>query len=740
MLTPTGVSPKIYGKVLLDPREVKPYTNFMIVLAKSSDSEADSTPEHVPGGICGRLRTCFLVLFVSLLTTSTAWSMTVSAVILPGPVFTSGLKQYRAGKLDRAARIWRNVLSDPTYGPVAYLLLAKASQKLGNHKDAEAIIRDFFQRYPHSVYNDTARDILTDALYDEGRPEATRLLSQMISNASEKEKPALIFRLAKLEKRLGDHCSAASHYRILYLNYPASIEGLKAGEALAWMVFNCKIPKPEYSESDQLARAGRLYACGRFDLAAAAYQTLLKSKPSDKELMLKLARCKFKGRQNRKAITLMMRVLKGDVTQHQRLEALHLLSLIYWRLDRDKEFEECSREIIDKGTPRYRRRALFNLGAHSMERKKYSEAETLFNRLIKLSPDRSIKADARWKIAWIKYWKRKYTDAAMAFGEARTLSPRGGFGNATKYWEARSLILAERPREAIPLLKEIIEANPLDYYADEASHVLKTLGVKYLSNSKPKWFPDIVLTPSQSSDKLVMAATKLMGKGLYQFALINLEALPKSMKSSPAVAFLSAKAAYNAGKYFRAQEILRAAFGRMVENPPVNAPAEFIDIAYPRIHFAETTKMAEKYSMDPNLVWAVVRQESRYDASAVSPAGALGLMQVTPEAAGLKKMAGGIPAGAIAKIMDPKQNIAHGIRILSKNLRIFKGKVIPAVAAYNADVRKVKDWMKKNRRMKKDEFVESIPYLETRIYVKKVLAGYRAYATLHRRKALAGYW
>jgi soluble lytic murein transglycosylase len=70
----------------------------------------------------------------------------------------------------------------------------------------------------------------------------------------------------------------------------------------------------------------------------------------------------------------------------------------------------------------------------------------------------------------------------------------------------------------------------------------------------------------------------------------------------------------------------------------------------------------------------------------------------------------------------------------------FKGKIIPAVAAYNADARKVKDWIKRNEKMKQDEFVESIPFLETRIYVKKVLAGYRAYAKLHRKKDLVGFW
>jgi soluble lytic murein transglycosylase len=230
-----------------------------------------------------------------------------------------------------------------------------------------------------------------------------------------------------------------------------------------------------------------------------------------------------------------------------------------------------------------------------------------------------------------------------------------------------------------------------------------------------------------------------MEQKLYEFALLNLEALPKHMRSSPGIAFLTAKAAYAAEKYRTAQEILAAAFRSFMENPPEDAPKDFIEIAFPRVHFTEAVRTAEKHSVDPNLVWAIIRQESRYDASAISPAGAIGLMQVTPAAAGLSKK-GKIPAAAIAEILEPKTNLAHGTRILAKNLERFHGKIVPAVASYNADIRKVRDWIRRNGKMKQDEFIENIPYLETRIYVKKVLAGYSAYSLLHRKKDLAGLW
>jgi soluble lytic murein transglycosylase len=81
-----------------------------------------------------------------------------------------------------------------------------------------------------------------------------------------------------------------------------------------------------------------------------------------------------------------------------------------------------------------------------------------------------------------------------------------------------------------------------------------------------------------------------------------------------------------------------------------------------------------------------------------------------------------------------------GIQVLADNLRQFKGNVVPAIAAYNADINKVRQWIVRNGRMKQDEFIENIPYSETRLYVKKVLTNLAAYSKIYARKDLAGYW
>jgi len=91
-------------------------------------------------------------------------------------------------------------------------------------------------------------------------------------------------------------------------------------------------------------------------------------------------------------------------------------------------------------------------------------------------------------------------------------------------------------------------------------------------------------------------------------------------------------------------------------------------------------------------------------------------------------------------MLDPKRNLQLGIQVLAKNLRSFNGKIVPSIASYNADIAKVRQWMRRNGNLKQDEFIESIPFAETRMYVKKVLANYHAYNRLYQKKELAGLW
>jgi soluble lytic murein transglycosylase len=687
------------------------------------------------------LRSLLIIIFFTLATTPYVHSMTIQTGPVQEFIFKEGKGYYDSGQLDRAWVTWGAIFPDTLYGPIAYLLLAEKSLESGKPHKAEILLKELLDKHPNGVYQRLARRELAEALCRQAKPEAKALLVSTIGKASEKAKPALLLQLGNLEKQLGNYADAASHYRALFLNYPAAVEGLKAADEISWMVTHGKTPKMEFSEVEQMGRAARLFSKGRFDLAADTYSALLKTRPGDKALMLKLAQCRYRDRQNQKAISILKELLGGALSDKQRTEAFHMLSLVYWRLDKEKDFEFCCNKILSSGSAAAKKKALFNLGTYNFERKRFAVAQNYFTKLLASNPEPSVRVAAKWKLAWIKYLSREYGLAAAAFRDIRSGSFAGKMENPSKYWQARSLMQANRFKEAEPLLRDLAQNSSLSYYGFEAASRLKSKNVAPNREKKSgQSFPAISLTSAEGSNSHISTALKLMELGLDGFALINLEALPKSMKSSPAVSFLTARAAYRSGQHRIAHEALAAGFASFMDNPPPNAPAEFIEMAFPRVHLNHTIQVAARHSINPHLIWAIMRQESRYDASAVSPAGALGLMQITPGAAGLSRSHGKITTKAISEILDPEQNVALGIRILSKNLGSFRGKIIPAVAAYNADIRKVRQWLHKNGKMKDDEFIENMPYLETRIYVKKVLAGYLAYNRLYGKKEFAELW
>jgi soluble lytic murein transglycosylase len=650
-------------------------------------------------------------------------------------------KALEQDRLATAIRLLRGVLDEDVYGPVAGIIISRSYLKLGCPEIAESYLRRLLKRDSASVYKDMILELLVDSLCAQQDTDALKIIERMVHESRRSEKPELIFKAAQLHHHVQNFDSAEKLYRKLYFEFPASLAGLRAAERLASLVVQKKIPAPNYSDSLRLKRASRLFSRGRFEKAAIMYRIYLKSNPDDLRIKLKLARSMFKARKNEECIRLCKELLQEDKAKKHRVQTLHLLSLVFWRLDQDDRFLACCKAILREGDESYKRRILYNMSAFHMERQEYSQARKLLTRLLDLGPSPGFKVDALWKLAWAKYLPGEYSSAARVFRQVKHKSRDQGLTDAARYWEARSVQKASGFDEAVSSFKRLAKDNPLGYYGIQAARILKEHGADFSAAHPLKnRFPSMDLTRAHRNEPRLRAALELMDLDLFEFALINLEALPRSMKDDPPVAFLRASAAYSAKRYHQARSILYSVFGKYMTNPPPDAPAKFIELAFPCVHKDQTLEMAGKHSVDPFLVWAIMRQESLYNSSAVSPAGAMGLMQVMPQTARKcsdKKLA---TCDLTALLLDPETNIEFGTSILASNLRSFDNRIVPAVASYNADIRKVRQWNQRRGRMDTDEFIETIPYQETRLYVKKVLENYEAYTYLHKRKNLAGLW
>jgi soluble lytic murein transglycosylase len=131
------------------------------------------------------------------------------------------------------------------------------------------------------------------------------------------------------------------------------------------------------------------------------------------------------------------------------------------------------------------------------------------------------------------------------------------------------------------------------------------------------------------------------------------------------------------------------------------------------------------------LIAAIIREESQYDWKAVSRVGAIGLMQVMPDTANAVAQRNGFPSITRDDLFDQETNIRIGVYYVQRLLEQFSDNVVQTIAAYNAGPSAVENWMTLHGRRSQDEFVELIPYQETRQYVKRVLRSYREYLRLN---------
>ena len=177
-----------------------------------------------------------------------------------------------------------------------------------------------------------------------------------------------------------------------------------------------------------------------------------------------------------------------------------------------------------------------------------------------------------------------------------------------------------------------------------------------------------------------------------------------------------------------------------------SASIQSIPLAYWRILFPEPwwdTIQAEsaKNNLDPYFVASLIRQESEFDPSAISNKNAYGLMQLLPSVGRQMAREEGIAHFQTFQLLDPVMNIRLGTRYLRQMLDRFGGVQEYALAAYNAGDSRVVDWQAAGPYSGMDEFVESIPFTQTREYVEAILRNeetYRASTTL-RAPAAAGH-
>jgi len=249
-----------------------------------------------------------------------------------------------------------------------------------------------------------------------------------------------------------------------------------------------------------------------------------------------------------------------------------------------------------------------------------------------------------------------------------------------------------------------------------------------LSNSLMRPFGDGRELPLDESALERVAAFLRFGE--FEAAERELERVKLSERAAPATKRVIAELYVRSGVPRAAVAFQKRYASAWAGSWPSGDFEEAWRVAYPRPHAALVSTESRKNGLEEALVYAIMREESEFDEQAVSHAHAYGLMQLIVPTA--KTAARGTGLGHDSRaLLDPRTNIILGCRVLGDLMRRFDGEMVMAIAGYNAGPGRPRRWKRERPALELDIWIESIPYAETRNYVKRVLCSRAVYGYLY---------
>ncbi len=344
--------------------------------------------------------------------------------------------------------------------------------------------------------------------------------------------------------------------------------------------------------------------------------------------------------------------------------------------------------------------------------------------------------------------KQRTEEAALTLGQLAKKERRPERRAMLTHLEAVGLETTQDPKkmlEAIARYKSIIDEQPLSFAAMASAARLRHLGRPEEHRVRLSSAPFATLLPEQNtlSMQLPAKARFLADIGLHtdaERALFDERDVVRRLVGRDGRALCEMYGALDRGyrSYSLAHRLLRT---EDLGSPPVAGNLWAWRCAYPEPYRDIVNAVEARYGLPSSLVHAVMRQESAFRPNVVSPAGAIGLMQLMPNTA--RRAAEEITQQPGAPwVPDPSRptNVLNNVELggfyLSKLLAMLGGQLPVAVAAYNAGPGPVSRWLEGGEDLPVDVWVARIPFSETRDYVSIVLGNWLAYRYLDNPDAL----
>lgn len=624
-------------------------------------------------------------------------------------------------------------LRHPVIGDYADLMRAEGLLESSRYAEAAQVAAEALDRYAATPLRPELFAVQGHALagaQDEARArKAWR--AALDSTREEGLRASLLLATARSQERTGERDPAIETYRVLWHLYPLSEEANRAAARLDELEET--LGEPLRSAVDWRRRADNLFRGRRNPEAVEAYEKAVAmglSKSQDTRARRRRAHSLFRMRDYPRAVDGF-----ASLPQHDDVPIWHARSLA--RADRVPEAIEAFERIASKRRSPNALRARF-LAAMLLEgRGKTERARRYLESLTQGRTRSGMREASLWRLGWGAYQEARYVDAIGLINRllAEEKDPIGAL--RARYWRARALEALGRATDANPTAAAAAQVQfetialefPLTYYGWRSRSRLADSEQRLVSSFAESQ------RPAQGRRRLKSGALArariLVEAGFEERAVEELSRFAKRAGGLDERLEL-AQLFRSAGHFRGAQRMVVDAYKLDLARAPTPTleglwwhawPAAYLDIVE-----AETSRPG---SVEAALVYSIMREESGFRPRVVSPVGARGLLQIMQPTGERLARAVGHENFDAEDLFEPDINIRLGCHYLADLSRRFEGRLSAAIASYNAGPEAVSEWLEARRDLEDDEWVESIPYEQTRSYVKRVLRSFQAYRLLY---------
>jgi soluble lytic murein transglycosylase len=608
---------------------------------------------------------------------------------------------------------------------------ALSAMKAGKARTAVELSTILLQKSHSHPFLAESIYLLSDALIQCGEFERARaVLFEHKNRLAKNSRSAFLFKLASIDVKEGKKEKATSRFKKIYCLYPLSPESSQLEREIT---LDKSAGVWTRSDIPLLLQRGKILEDQRkFSEALHYYKSLPILFPeyaTDPEFQLRLGRTYYGMREIDEALDHLKR-LKG--TGEPTAEAKYFLAKISLHQGRSRTFKR-EMEILAsaKESTDIKARSLMSLGEYYDNRGKWSSALPYFEMYARQYPFGKKAGKALWRTALIHYLQRDYRQSLSHLNKILKTKDNPYREPAT-FWAAKCQEQLRNKQEALKLYRSLMKTSPFEYYgieAEERSQKLSRQQKKMrftteINSQNAPWIPAALSQDFIASQELILLDLK-------EIALQVLEKACLRQSQRRIDPFLkAAEIALELNEAERAEVLVQRGLSRS-QPPLTEIPIPFLKLIYPKKETLNICQTAERFSLDCRLVHAIILQESAFNASAVSRSGAIGLMQIMPDTGRVIARRMREDEHSDSRLFNPQYNLFLGCQHFSRILGQFKGSLELSLAAYNAGETNAKKWKKWFTGHDIEEYVDNIPYFETRNYIKKIKSHYKIYSELY---------